>query len=165
MDPQSLLAKIKKLQNTAEFDLSRDEDLSLAVMNLVSLEEHFFFTAAKTEKPEFFAFVQEIREMRKKLLEKLLGGKPEGELWCISKHLLGTSMRLMEVATKLQGQKRQKEAGEMFASAYQIYNLFWKLKLGMLKEEDLPARAAQEPNTTQEQIDDLMKKLVDCCKE
>ena len=36
------------------FDLSTEEDLAIAIMNLISLEEHFFFTGAKTDKPEYF---------------------------------------------------------------------------------------------------------------
>ena len=35
----------------------------------------------------------------------------EGETWCIAKHLLATTMRLMEVGTKLQssGKKKSQE--------------------------------------------------------
>mgnify|MGYP001564761270 FL=1 len=45
---QKFLAKIKQLQATGGYDLSLEEDLSIAVMNLISLEEHFFFTSQKT---------------------------------------------------------------------------------------------------------------------
>ena len=31
-----------------EFDLSKQEDLSIALMNLISLEEHFYFSSMKT---------------------------------------------------------------------------------------------------------------------
>ena len=45
---EDLLKKIEKATKKGGVDLSSDEDLSIAVMNLVSIEEHFFFTADKT---------------------------------------------------------------------------------------------------------------------
>ena len=42
------MKKIEKMKK-GEVDLSRDEDLSIGLMNLVSLEEHFYFTAMKTQ--------------------------------------------------------------------------------------------------------------------
>ena len=95
-----LLTKIETLKEKAGADLSTAEDLSIAVMNLISLEEHFFFTGVKTEKDEYFDTAQEIREVRKALLTKLMPNH-EGETWCISKHLLAATMRLMEVGNKL----------------------------------------------------------------
>ena len=38
-----LLEKVEKITKEHKVDLSSDEDLSIAIMNLVSLEEHFFF--------------------------------------------------------------------------------------------------------------------------
>ena len=80
---------IKKVQANKqnELDLSSDEDLSIAIMNLVSIEEHFFFTAEKTGKPEYFEMLAKVREMRKELLKRIIK-EYEGEVWCISKHLL-----------------------------------------------------------------------------
>lgn len=168
MEIKDFLNKIKTLQNTTEFDLSGDEDLSLAVMNLISLEEHFFFTGAKTKKSKYYELLEEIREVRKKLLEKLLGLKPEGELWCVSKHLLGASMRLIETGTKLQSQSKKKEAEEIFNFAYQVYLLFWKVKLGILDLKEFESQKNEEIDlnkSTQDQINELMEKLIDCCKE
>ena len=59
------LAKIEALKAGAGVDLSTAEDLSLAVMNLVSLEEHFFFTGVKTKKAEYFDTAREVRDLRK----------------------------------------------------------------------------------------------------
>ena len=44
----TLLAKVEDMKKSGSVDLSTEEDLSLAIMNLISLEEHFFFTASKT---------------------------------------------------------------------------------------------------------------------
>ena len=112
---------IKKVKNSAKgkLDLSSDEDLSIAIMNLVSIEEHLFFTNQKTGKDEYLDLLKEVREMRKELLKKIIK-EYEGEVWCISKHLLAASMRLMEVGTKLLGQGKEKEAKDLFAKSYSL---------------------------------------------
>ncbi len=54
--PEQLKAFIDKVDNMKKqekMDLSSDQDLSIAIMNLVSIEEHFFFTGAKLDKPEY----------------------------------------------------------------------------------------------------------------
>lgn len=94
-----LIEKVDSMKKQDKLDLSSDQDLSIAIMNLVSIEEHFFFTGAKLQKPEYFDLLQEVRKMRGDLLRKIVKD-PEGEVWCISKHLLAASMRLMEVGTK-----------------------------------------------------------------
>src|SRR3989344_4349260 len=114
---------IKKVQASKkqELDLSSDEDLSIAIMNLISIEEHFFFTGAKTQKSEYFDLLGTVREMRKELLAKIMD-KNEGETWCIAKHLLATTMRLIEVGTKLHTDGKRGEAQEMFNKSYTMYS-------------------------------------------
>jgi len=51
-------------------DLSRDQDLVIAIMNLVSIEEHFFFTAEKTGDKKYYDLLSETREMRKGITQK-----------------------------------------------------------------------------------------------
>jgi hypothetical protein len=43
------IEKINKLKEKV-VDLSADEDLTLAIMNLISMEEHLYFTAEKKAK-------------------------------------------------------------------------------------------------------------------
>src|SRR3989304_5293533 len=86
------LAKIESLKEKAGVDLSTAEDLSLAVMNLVSLEEHFFFTGVKTKKDEYFDTVQEIRNVRKELLATLMPNH-EGETWWLGIRVASSSLR------------------------------------------------------------------------
>ena len=45
---QKLLNKVKAVEKGENLDLSSDEDLSIAVMNLISIEEHLFFSGGKT---------------------------------------------------------------------------------------------------------------------
>lgn len=140
---------MKKAENVKEFverldaskklnpkDLSSDQDLSIAIMNLISIEEHLVFSGAKTGKTSYYDLIKEIRETRKNLLQKIIPSY-EGEVWCMSKHLLATSMRLMEVGTKQQSLGKDAEAYKMFNSAYDMYCLFWGLNMGMMETKDL----------------------------
>jgi len=156
-----VLKKIEELKKGRNFDLSTEEDLAIAVMNLISLEEHMFFTGAKTDKPEYFDMLNEVRSMRTKLLGKMID-KTEGETWCISKHLLATCMRLFEVGTKVQADGKKDEAKEIFEQAYKMFTMFFALRLKIISVCDIKDIAAEEkPWTTK----DIVNKLVDCCKE
>ena len=132
---EQLIKKINELKASGNFDLSMEEDLSIAIMNLVSLEEHFFFTAEKTKKDEYFDLLSQAREIRKELLAKMID-RHEGETWCITKHLLAASMRLMEVGTKLQSTGKAEEAKDTFNKAYKLYTLFWGLRLKLINTAD-----------------------------
>jgi hypothetical protein len=156
-----LQKKITSLKENRGVDLSTEEDLSIAVMNLISLEEHFFFSGAKTGKDEYYNMLKEVREIRKTLLARMID-KTEAESWCISKHLLATTMRLMEVGTKLQGDGKTEDAKQMFGFAYKVYNLFFGLRLKIINIPDIQGSLEKEKPMT---FDDIMGKLVDCCKE
>ncbi len=117
-------------------DLSSDQDLTIALMNLISIEEHLIFSGAKTGKNSFYAMVQDIREMRKNLMMKVIPSY-EGEVWCISKHLLATSMRLMEVGTKQQSMGNTQEAYQLFNQAYDLYCLFWGLNMNLVDAKEI----------------------------
>lgn len=156
-----LIQKIETLKESGRIDLSMEEDLSIAVMNLISLEEHFFFTSQKTGKNEYLDLLDEIRQTRKSLMEKLVK-KTEGETWCISKHLLAATMRLIEVGTKLKNEGKSEEAEEVFVKAYKMYSLFWALRLKLISAEGLKTAAKEEKPWT---LQDIVNKLVDCCDE
>jgi hypothetical protein len=131
---KELIEKINELKEKV-VDLSADEDLALAVMNLISMEEHLYFTAEKTGKDEYFDLLNQVREIRKRMMEKLVG-KPEGELWCFVKHTLSATMRLIEVGTKLQNQNKKDEAKEVFDLAYELFNIFWGIKLNIIPTDE-----------------------------
>ena len=166
---QELIKKINELKISGTVDLSMEEDLSLAIMNLTSLEEHFFFTGEKTGKDEYFELLNQAREIRKSLLAKMMP-RNEGETWCISKHLLAATMRLMEVGTKLQSQNKNQEAKDMFDKAYELYNLFWALRLKLVSLKDLKKINDNQLNIHDQKNkpwtkQDIVSKLVDCCEE
>lgn len=150
---ESLIKKVEQLKKSGTYDLSMEEDLSLAIMNLISLEEHFFMSAEKTGKKDYFDLLQETREIRKGLLAKMIPVH-EGETWCISKHLLATTMRLIEVGTKTRDQK-------YFDLAYQVYSMFWAIRLKLITIPNIKKTATTQSWT----LEDITTKLVDCCKE
>ncbi|GBD34808.1 hypothetical protein HRbin35_00559 [bacterium HR35] len=174
MDNLDLKVKefIAKVKNTKEeFDLSADEDLSVALMNLISIEEHFFFTGAKTEKTEYFDLINEVRKIRKELLKRIVKDY-EGEVWCLSKHLLASSMRLIEVGTKELDKGNKELAYDLFDKAYALYSLFWALNLkiidiGEVKKinEDKLNKEDKETGSVFKKLGEIVKKLIDCCKE
>ena len=66
------MEQAKKIEKGHKLDLSSDEDLSIGIMNLISIEEHLFFTANKTGKTSYFEMLAQIREMRKELLKLII---------------------------------------------------------------------------------------------
>ncbi|MFZ5982589.1 MAG: hypothetical protein ACOYS2_03425 [Patescibacteria group bacterium] len=166
-----LIEKVDSMKKQDKLDLSSDQDLSIAIMNLVSIEEHFFFTGTKLQKPEYFNLLQEVRKMRGDLLRKIVKN-PQGEEWCISKHLLAASMRLMEVGTKQQGIGRKEEARELFQKAYDLYSLFWGINMKVIDTEGIKKIDEQALNNKDQEkkgfmgkLGELVRKAVDCCIE
>lgn len=135
-DIKKFVEKIDNMKKANPKDLSSDQDLSIAIMNLISIEEHLIFSGAKTGKTSFYDLVGEVREMRKQLMQKMIR-EYEGEVWCISKHLLGASYRLMEVGTKQQSMGNTKDAYDLFDKAYELYCLFWGLNMNIINTADM----------------------------
>ena len=174
LNPNEFAQKIEQLQKKQNpLDLSADQDLSIALMNLISIEEHFFFSGVKTGKTKYYDLLQEVRGIRKTLLKKLVPNYTDGsERWCISKHLLAASMRLMEVGTKQLDLGKKKESAELFQKAYDLYTLFWGinleiLELGEIKKIDAEALDKNDSEKTgfSGSLGKLLQKVIDCCLE
>lgn len=177
-DINQFMNKVKAMEKGHKLDLSSDEDLSIAIMNLISMEEHFFFTYNKTKDAKYLDLLNEIREMRKSALKRIIKDY-EGEVWCISKHLLAASMRFMEVGTKSLTKGDKKDSEEMFQKAYQLYSLFWGLNLNLVGTKDIKHQESEKiafiddskkPKEKAsvsifDKMGELVKKAIDCCKE
>ena len=135
-DVQEFVERIDATKKVNPKDLSSDQDLTIAIMNLISIEEHLVFSGAKTGKNSFYDLIEEVRELRKTLMQKVIP-QYEGEVWCISKHLLASAMRLMEVGTKQQSLGHRDDAYKLFNHAYELYCLFWGLNMNMLDTADV----------------------------
>ncbi len=173
---KDLLGKVEKVTAQKELDLSSGEDLSIGIMNLISIEEHLFYTSQKTKSLKYLDLLNEIRAMRTELMKGIIKDY-EGEVWCISKHLLAASMRIMEVGTKELKKGNKNKAWGLFEKSYKLYSLFWGLNLGVISSKDVK----QDKSAKIEFIDEkgkekgeesvftklgsLIQKAVDCCRE
>jgi hypothetical protein len=166
-DVQKFIAKAKKIEKGHSLDLSSGEDLSLAIMNLIGIEEHMFFTSQKLGDTKYIDVLDTAREMRKELMKKIVK-EGQGEVWCTSKHLLSASMRLMEVGTKFLTKGDKKEANEYFKKSFDLYNLFWGLNLGLVKSNPKKAKFEDKPLAKKDFLGTISKtigKILDCCRE
>jgi len=66
------IRKVDEMKKQDKMDLSSDEDLSIAIMNLVSIEEHFFFTGAKTGKKSIMTCLTKLGKCAKHFSKKSL---------------------------------------------------------------------------------------------
>lgn len=186
-DIESLIAKVDKFKKDNKLDLSSSEDLSIGVMNLISTEEHLFFTCQKTNNKQYLDLLNEVRLMRTQLMKELIKDY-KGEVWCISKHLLAASMRIMEVGTKelkkavgaepAEAERHKKKAQGLFDKSYKLYSLFWGINLGFKDTRfKIKPDTHEQINYLDEQgnskakesvfskLGKLVQKAVDCCKE
>ena len=166
-------------------DLSMFEDLAVGLMNLISLEEHFFFSYAKTGNPDYLTYLDEVRTIRKKTLARIVKN-PKGEEWCASKHLLASSMRYCEVGTKLLSMGKREDAAYFFNQSFHLFSLFFLINapagiektVGMEKTPEKEKHVSEnklyennlETNTRSsgtflEKVSSIIKKAVDCCSE
>ncbi|HQB50973.1 MAG TPA: hypothetical protein PLT32_02005 [bacterium] len=170
-DLNEFIAKIDEMKKQEKMDLSSDQDLTIAIMNLVGIEEHFFFSGAKTGKTEYYDLINEVREMRKSLLKEIIK-EYEGEVWCISKHLLAASYRLMEVGTKQLSAGKKEAAYGFFNKAYELYSLFWGLNMKLIGADNIKKiddgainKHDESKKSLAGKLGDMVKKAIDCCIE
>ena len=164
---QDFIDKTKQIEKGHKLDLSLGEDLSVAVMNLIGIEEHMFFTSQKLGDTKYIEVLNTAREMRKELMKKIVK-ENEGEVWCTSKHLLSSSMRLMEVGTKCLTKGDKKEANDYFKKSFDLYNLFWGLNLGLVDSKSQKVEFTEKPlpkKTLLGGFSQVINKILDCCRE
>jgi len=143
-DVKSLLQKVEEVTKQKELDLSSGEDLSIGIMNLISIEEHLFYTSQKTKDKKYLDLLNEIRLMRTSLMKEIVK-ESDGEVWCISKHLLAASMRIMEVGTKELKKRNTKD----------------EEKVDFIDEKG----NGKGSQSVFSKLGSLVQKAVDCCRE
>lgn len=152
---QEFVEKLDAVKKVNPKDLSSDQDLTIAIMNLISIEEHLMFSGAKTGKHEFYDLINEVREMRKNAMLKIIPAY-EGEVWCISKHLLAASMRVFEVGTKALASGDKKTAYSLFDQSYGLYCMFWGLNMGVLTSESNSEKSVKKTTKTVQKNADVV---------
>jgi len=172
---KEFMNKVKTMEKGEKLDLSSGEDLSIGVMNLISIEEHLFFSGGKTGATKYYDLLNEVRKMRVELMKSMIK-EYEEEVWCISKHLLAASMRVMEVGTKALKNNDAPKAHDLFRKSYDLYNMFWALNLGVMDTKDMKKIEIPEKEKPIEYNDEkgtsflgkmsgMVGKLLDCCRE
>lgn len=171
---KELVKKVEKFEIDKNVDLSSGEDLSIGIMNLISIEEHLFYSFGKTKDKKYIDLLNEVRLMRTDLMRQIVKD-PKGEVWCISKHLLASSMRVMEVGTKELKKGSKKEAMGLFEKSYKLYSLFWALNLSNFPNSKIKNSEKIEFTNDKDgkgastsvfaKIGDVVNKALDCCKE
>ncbi len=165
MDKKELAEKVKTFGIGNVSDLSSGEDLSIAIMNLISIEEHLYFTSMKTQDRKYSLLVDDIRRMRIRLLKELIN-QPEGELWCVSKHLLSAAMRMIEVGTKHLSTGNIEETERKFNDAYLLYTTFWELNITHKNGQEHDTQETR--NTVKANgngFREMLNNMLNCCKE
>ncbi len=188
---EELVARVDASKKVNPLDLSSDQDLSIALMNLISLEEHFFFSGAKTQKTGFYDLINTVRDMRKDLMARIVkkSTAENGEVWCISKHLLAASMRVMEVGTKALGAGNTRDAYDLFNKSYELYSLFWGINMDLIdltgvkkiapdvyakcaddtekaeKSQEIPKNEVAQSRSAVRRLGNWVKNAVNCCIE
>lgn len=179
---QEYIEKLDAAKKVNPKDLSSDQDLTIGIMNLISIEEHLMFSGAKTGKHHFYDLINEVRELRKQAMLKIIPAY-EGEVWCISKHLLAAAMRLFEVGTKALAAGDKKNAYDLFDQSYGLYCMFWGLNMGVINSDNepetkkvksatkkepkatTPAPTIPESNGKMSKLKSWVKNAVNCCIE
>lgn len=159
---KQLVDRVSRFKIDQNIDLSSGEDLSIGIMNLISIEEHLFFTYNKTKSSKYLKLLNEVRLMRTELMRDIIKDY-EGEVWCISKHLLAASMRVMEVGTKELKKGNNKKVEELFQKSYKLYSLFWGLNLSTDKKASQLKMPADK--SVFSKLGTLVQKAIDCCRE
>ena len=107
-----LVEKADMAKKVNPLDLSSDQDLTVALMNLIVLED------LSVGYPELLDVVH---NSRIELMSRVVSAARGGDIWCISKHLLGDAMRLIN-----------EKNSAAYNRAYELYSLFWGLNMGLI---------------------------------
>ncbi|MDW2958619.1 MAG: hypothetical protein R8M37_02320 [Alphaproteobacteria bacterium] len=96
-------------------DLSSDQDLTIALMNLLVIEDAFEY----------------VRDIRIELMSRIVA--PDTDAWGMSERLLGMAMQLIDDGNKAAGDSAYK----LYARAYELYSMFWGVNMGLIDVDDV----------------------------
>ena len=104
-------------------DVESESDLFFAVANLACAEEHLARCAMKLGDKRYSATRRLVRGVRSEAMKALLGDV-KAESWCVAKHLLISTVRLMEVAAR----EDDDSAGKWLLMARNAEANFWLVR-------------------------------------
>ena len=105
-------------------DLSSDQDLTVALMNLIAVED--MVNAG--------ALGDMVRDVREKLMRPIVRDMDNAEML---RDLLGGAMRMMDDGCKLLANGKRSAAYDAFNRSYELYSVFWGLNMGMVDKKTI----------------------------
>ena len=102
-------------------DLSADQDLTIALMNMVAIEK-------QSSSPQL---VQMVQEMRKHLMQPLISNSPyEGDVWDATENMLNSAVLHMDAGLRALESGEKETAYVAFDSAYEAWVVFMGILYG-----------------------------------
>ena len=105
-------------------DLSSDQDLTIALMNLIHISD---FYALDGDMGKI------LNEMTDDLMSRIVD--KDGKKWDASRHLLAESMKLIADGNKAMDSGQKVAAYKFYDNAYEKYSLFWGINMGIVDLE------------------------------
>lgn len=126
IDKKSLKQQIEFADNAKKanvLDLSADQDLSIALMNLLMLERY----ATELGYADIFSNVFDLRQ---KLIMQILKDSSNVD---IAARLLTAAVIKMSNAIKLMDDGENDAAYAEFDMSYELYSMFWGINMGLIE--------------------------------
>jgi hypothetical protein len=123
---KNLVQRADDAKKVNKLDLSADQDLTVALMNLIHVEN------ISCNFPDLQTMVADVRAQ---LLGRIV--KKTDKKWELSVLLLGKSMQLIEDAMCAQKKNKTADAYALFDSAYEVYSLFWGINMDLISPLDI----------------------------
>ena len=124
---KSISRRVEKLDSKKKvnpLDLSSDQDLTVALMNLIAIED----MCGENDLQNM------IGEMRHSLMRRIVN---DDKLMAASVKLLGGAMKLIDDGCELMANGHRTAAYNNFDRAYEMYSLFWGINMGMMDVDDI----------------------------
>ena len=128
------VAKLDAIKKVNPRDLSSDQDLTIALMNMIAVEE----LCPDTNIGNMVA------DLRAKMMHHVVR---TNRFMLISHELLAKSMQLMTDGINALKNGNTKQAYELFDKSYEFYILFWGVNMELISADDISLNKGVDSNT------------------
>ena len=128
------VAKLDAIKKVNPRDLSSDQDLTIALMNMIAVEE----LCPDTNIGNMVA------DLRAKMMQHVVRNN---RFMLISHELLSKSMQLMTDGINALKNGNTKQAYELFDKSYEFYILFWGVNMELISADDISLNKGVDSNT------------------
>lgn len=132
---QSTLRKHIEMADMAKksnrLDLSSDQDLTVGLMNLLSIEEYIKLHTTN----DYAGLLDMVVGIRMRLMERIVNSSDKNK--DTMERLLTESMSCIDDGVHLLSSGDNDTAYALFDDAYAKYSLFWGLNMGLIDKKDI----------------------------